>query len=289
MTEKLYSHFGFQRPPFAQNVPPERLLSTPSTEVIKTKLLMTVEQQLFTVLSGEIGTGKSTQLRVLASSLPSDRYRVIYVACSGITPRGIYVHILQQLGVNPAYYINELRWQLREELKKIENSGHQKVAVIIDEAHLLDAGHRRLVKDNQTTEEIRYLRNSDYDSGSSLALILAGQPEIWDERHLGSVENQAIAQRVDMTCRTELLSEAELKQYICAHLSYAGAQTELFSAKAIELVGKASGGIPRVVNKLCTQALLYAAIEESTGVTDETISRMLKNAEFPRCVLRNRA
>lgn len=285
MADTLFEHFGFTHTPFTQDVPTASLLETPSTEVIQTKLRMAAERKLFAVLSGGIGTGKSTQLRVFAKALPADAFKVLYVACSGITPRGIYTHILKQLGVSPAHFINELRWQLKEELGRIERAAHQTVVVIIDEAHLLDAGHRRRIKDNCTTEEIRYLRNSDYDAGSPLALILAGQPEIWDELHLGSAENRAIAQRIDLTCKTETLGESEVAGYIAAHLRYAGVSPELFEESAVKLLAKKSGGVPRVINKLCTQALLYTAVQKGSQVSEDTVATMLSNGEFPQCAL----
>ena len=145
-------------------------------------------------------------------------------------------------------YRGDSKSDLQKELETIGKVQGRKVVCILDEAHLLE---------KETLEEFRFLLNNEYDSVSNLALILVGQKELW-ERKLRLQTNTAIRQRVDISIILERLDRSEVSKYIRSHLDYAGYMGELFTSDAEEEVYKVSGGIPRMVNRICEKTLLYA-------------------------------
>ena len=114
---------------------------------------------------------------------------------------------------------------------------------------------------------------------------MCGQEEIWEQSCLGNAKCKAIVQRIDLTCKTEALTVSEVAAYIAAHLKSAGGAADLFEKDAIKLIANCSGGIPRVINKICIQGLLYAMSQSATVVTGEMISSVFANEELPNIVL----
>ena len=119
---------------------------------------------------------------------------------------------------------------------------------MLDEAHLLE---------KETLEEFRFLLNTEYDSESNLSLILVGQKERW-EKKLRLKTYAAIRQRVDISIVLGRLEQAEVSKYIRSHLDYAGYTGELFTSDAEEEIHRISGGIPRMINRICEKTLMYA-------------------------------
>jgi hypothetical protein len=99
------------------------------------------------------------------------------------------------------------------------------------------------------------------DFQSPMALILVGQSELWNR--LGLQANAAIRQRIDMQCYLPPMDRAEIGAYMSRHLSVAGAEHELFTEAAVDEIYRFSSGAARLVNKLCTHALIYGATEQA--------------------------
>jgi type II secretory pathway predicted ATPase ExeA len=131
---------------------------------------------------------------------------------------------------------------------------------IVDEAHLLD---------RQMLEEIRFLMNFKMDSQSPMALILAGQTELWDKLKLQSYA--AIRQRIDIQCVVPRLDRAQTNDYILAHLAFAGADREMLTEAAVDEIFKFSGGIPRLINKACTESFVYGAQNHKSILDDRMV------------------
>ena len=138
---------------------------------------------------------------------------------------------------------------------------------ILDEAHLLE---------KETLEEFRFLLNYRFDSMSPMALILVGQSELWDEK-LRLQRYAAIRQRIDMNCVLSHLDRAEVEKYIQSHLQYAGGSTEIFTAKALDVVAKESSGIPRMINRICEKSLMYAFQQQRKLIDDYMVAFVVEN------------
>ena len=165
----------------------------------------------------------------------------MYVSDSKLTPKWLYKSLLDQLGLEAGFYRGDAKKLLQKQIEIIREKEHRKVVCILDEAHLLE---------KETLEEFRFLLNSNYDSESQLALILAGQTELWDSK-LRFRKYAAIRQRIDINCVLPHLDRSETEEYIESHLRYAGCNQTLFTEKALDEIHRSSTGIPRVINRTC--------------------------------------
>ena len=105
---------------------------------------------------------------------------------------------------------------------------------------------------------------------SPLALVLVGQTELWDTK-LKLQRYVAIRQRIDIYCTLPHLDRADTEGYIHSHLSVSGCEQELFTDKSIDEVHKASGGIPRIINRICDKALMYAYQQQRRLIDDHMV------------------
>lgn len=267
--------YGMSAAPFDKGIPVSRLWRPPQHEEALARLDYAARNRRFAVMTAPPGCGKSTALRALSESLPASEFRFIYVSESNLTPRCLYNSALRELGLGPRFYVNDAKHELHNQISTITKVERRTVVLIIDEAHLVHGStHRR-----ETLEEVRFLLNSGYDSGSPLSLILSGQPELLPV--LASPACEAIAQRID--CRIELSplpDAASVSDYIRAHLAASGGPGDLFPAQLAGRIASASGGVPRLINRICTACLLYSATRGERIVTEATLSDVL-GTEMP--------
>lgn len=255
-------YFGMKATPFSRDLPADALYESPAMAEALGRLAYTADRQLFAVVTADAGCGKSTLIRRFASGLPKDKYILLYLSDSKLTPRWLYKGLLDQLGVESRFYRGDAKRQLQKELEIIRGMHGQKVVCVLDEAHLLE---------KETIEEFRFLLNYRFDSMSPMALILVGQTELWDEK-LRLKRYAAVRQRIDLSCVLPHLSRSETERYIQAHLGYAGCSQELFTARAIDEAYRISSGIPRSINRISEKALMYACQQQYRLVDDHAIA-----------------
>lgn len=257
-------HFGMAFTPFSRNLPTDALFHSEQVSEIINRLLYASEKQLFAVLTGECGTGKTTIIRKLRDTLDASRFELMYLADSKLTPRHFYKGLLEQLGCEAKFYRGDAKRQLHREVEVMLGIHNKRPVVILDEAHLLD---------KEMLEEVRFLLNFKMDAQSPMTLILVGQLELWDKLNLQSY--QAIKQRIDITSKCERMDRAQMERYMLCHLAYAGIESELFTDSALQLIYAYSSGAPRLVNKVCTHALIYAAQLGKKLIDDHMIRRVI--------------
>lgn len=269
MNVDAYRNFySLAQEPFGRDIPVEEMyLNEAFTEAL-CRLEFTCHKHWFATLTGECGSGKSTAIRCLANKLDSKRFRVLYLADSQLTPKHLYNGLLQQLGTEGCFYRGDSKRKLHKELEVMIALQNIEPVIIVDEAHLLT---------RETMEEIRFLLNFRMDSESPMALILAGQPELYDK--LRGTHYLAIRQRINMKCFLPNYELTQTKQYIERHLRYAGAQSEIFSEAAVEEVHSVSAGCARVINKICLHCLLYGA-QHRRSVIDDSVVQLVAKAEL---------
>jgi type II secretory pathway predicted ATPase ExeA len=239
--------FGMAHTPFLNSIPTSSMFLAESHKETLGRLKYAAEHRLFAVLTGGAGTGKSSLLRLFRESLDRERFLVLYVSDSKLTPRWFYKGLLDCLGVEAKFYRGDAKRQLHKQLEAIRDVHHQEVVAIVDEAHLLE---------RETLEEIRFLLNFKMDSENPLALVLAGQNELWDKLRLQRYE--AIRQRIDIVCALAPLDRARTADYVAAHLAYAAGAVDVFTDAALDVIYQRTSGIPRKVNKLCAHCLMNA-------------------------------
>lgn len=240
--------FEMRNTPFVRNVPANRLYRSPQIEDAIGRLRYAADKQKFATVMAEPGCGKSTLIRMFVNELSRDKYLTLYLSDSKLTPRWLYAGLLNQLGLEPRFYRGDSKADLQKELETIWTVQGRRVVCILDEAHLLE---------KETLEEFRFLLNTEYDSESKLSLILVGQKELW-EKKLRLKTYAAIRQRIDISIVLNRLDRAEVGKYIRSHLDYAGYTGDLFTSDAEDEIYRISGGIPRMVNRICEKTLLYA-------------------------------
>ena len=262
MFEKFYN---FTNTPFSRSIPTEYLYKGNDSDELIGRLKYTAQKQLFAVVIGECGCGKTTMLRSFVDETRHDKCCALYLSDSKLTPRTFYKSLLEQLGFTAQYFRNDAKRQLHKEIEimKVLNGSH--VVTIVDEAHLLG---------KEMLEEIRFLLNFKMDSESPMALILSGQTELWDNLKLQS--HAAIRQRIDILCVVARLDRARTNEYIYSHLAFAGADREMFTEAAIDEIFKFSGGIPRLINKACTESLMYGAQNRKTILDDRMVKLVVE-------------
>ena len=165
--------FEMENTPFVRNVPAGFLYQPGYLSEAKGRLHYAAQDQLFAVVTGESGCGKTTLIRNFAEELSKDDYRLLYLADSKLTPKWLYAGLLDQLGLESRFYRGDAKHQLQKEVEILRGVQHKKVVCVLDEAHLLE---------KETLEEFRFLLNCSFDSVSPMALILVGQTELWDQK-----------------------------------------------------------------------------------------------------------
>lgn len=259
-------HFGFNRTPFARDLPPDKLFVTPGFEELLARLKYAAERKMFVLVTGEVGAGKSTAIRALIAKLNPTRYRVLYDSDSALTPRNFYWLILHQLNFKPHFYRSDAKRQLQQAVEELENNQSKTPVVILDEAHLLGM---------EMLEEIRFLPNFQVDSYSPLSLVLVGQPEL--RRILQLQVYEAIAQRINVRFHLPAFELAESIDYIRHHLRVAGVHASLFTEEAMSLIHEFTGGIARKINNVCTACLLSAFLQRKSLVDDHMVKLVTEN------------
>lgn len=249
----MYSkYFGFSDLPFTIAPDPRYLyLSAQHREALASLLYGINCNGGFVLLTGDVGTGKTTVCRCLLEQLPASA-EVAFI-------------------LNPKYSITELLEAICDELKIPYQHSRSQIKGYIDalNAHLLDAHARGintvLIIDEaqnlslDVLEQIRLLTNLETSSQKLLQIILIGQPELLDK--LARPELRQLDQRITARYHLNALSRTELAAYVSYRLAVGGSDAPLFSRAALWRLHRLTGGVPRRVNIICDRALLGAFVE----------------------------
>jgi general secretion pathway protein A len=249
--------YGLKELPFALTPDPRFIYFTPSHTEVMANLHYGIESgKGIVVVTGEVGTGKTTILRWMMQRL--DRtVLVAYVFNPRLTVPEFYQHITTLFDVKEWETKSELLIALGRTLESRHGRGLRTV-LIIDEAQGLSP---------YVLEEIRLLSNFESDTAKQLQIILTGQPELRDV--LNDPALRQLKQRVALRCEIKPLPNVEeTERYITSRLLVAGAErTDIFSPGAIDYIFRCSEGIPRQINNLCDNSMLsgFAAGESVIG------------------------
>ena len=260
------SFFEMTHTPFVRGIPTEMLYTDNDTTEVHNRLLYAAQKQLFAVLIGDSGAGKTTALRRLKATLDSHDYTVLYLTDSKLTPRHFYNGQLEQLGCETRFYRGDARKLLHHEISAMRGKENRHLVVIVDESHLLST---------EMLKEIRFLLNYKMDSENPLSLILAGQTELWEK--LKSKRCRAIRHRIDIQCFLAPMDYSQTKGYIEKQLEYSGRKAAIFSEDAMKRIYEFSTGTPRLVNRACTQALIYAYQNRRAIIDDRMVEIVLES------------
>lgn len=260
--------FGLNQNPFMLVPDPRFLYLTPQHREALTGLAYSLSRRKgFAVVTGDAGTGKTTLLRTLLESFGGDVCQFSMVVNPTLTRAEFLEMILLDFGFKdlPAGKARQLT-QLGEFLRKRYNDGLI-AAILVDEAHKLSA---------ELLEEIRLLTNFEGSEGKLLQIVLAGQDEL--DEVLDAAELRQLKQRIACRLRVCALRPSQLLSYLQFRWTQAGGRTQLpFGEDAVDYLGLFSGGIPRVVNAICDNALLIAFVQRSDEVRPEHVVEAAKD------------
>lgn len=266
MDHLLYqTHFGLSQAPF--NITPDPgflYLSASHREGLAQLSYGIRAKKGFVVLTGEVGTGKTTLIHALLKDLDGSA-QTAFIFSTIVSPADLLRSVSEEFGLvepkRPLQEIHDYLVSLHEFLLESYRKGTN-CALIIDESQNLSA---------EVLESIRLLSNFETPKDKLLQILLVGQPEL--AVRLNSPELRQLKQRVMLRHHLRALSLQECCEYVSNRLKIAGADRPIFSFNALESIHTYSGGIPRIVNVLCDNALLtgYALgrKEIDTGVIRE--------------------
>jgi general secretion pathway protein A len=259
----MYNKFyGFTESPF--NLTPNSrffFASHKHTEALDSLIYAIDQRKGFVVITGEIGSGKTTVCRTLLNKL--DRHtQIALVTNTHLSGKDLLMTILEEFEIDfipgsKSKLLSQLNAYLIDQLERNNN-----VVLIIDEAQNLKPS---------VLEEIRMLSNLETETEKLIQIILLGQPELKQKLALHSLEQ--LRQRVSVYFHLSPLDEADTKQYIRYRTKVASeSDREYFTEDALSAVYQFSKGVPRLVNQLCDNALLTGYVEE-VHMIDERIIR----------------
>lgn len=246
-------YFGLKEKPFRITPDPRFLyLSEKHAEALDHLYYGITQGEGFMVISGDVGTGKTTIIRSLLERLNDPKIETAIVLNPLLEIDELLRVILEDFGLSPQKISKkELIDQLNAFLLSLNREG-KKAVVIIDES-------QNLAPD--LLEELRSLSNLETTQEKLLQIILVGQLELWNK--LNHYNLRQLKQRISVSYRLEPLSQKEMKGYIYHRLSIAGFRGELdLTFGALRLIYKVSRGIPRLINLLCDRTLLVLYLEQ---------------------------
>lgn len=257
---KYKAFFGFTKTPFPQKIAVKNLLQTKQLLTVVSRMKYAVELGAVAILTGDIGTGKSSALRFAIKEFHPSEYIVFYVTATTGSTIEIYKQICAEMKI-------ELKTQSKGSLiKTIKStvleycSRKQKPILIIDEASLLRI---------EVFAELHTVMQFENDSDPRLPIILAGQNNLID--YLQYQPSRAFASRVVARSKLEPITQSELEKYLQYHLSLAGNNQKLFTEPAIVAIYKLSGGMLRKINNIARGALIAAASQKSQLVEPDHV------------------
>lgn len=258
-------HFGFTHFPFDLELQPEDLFASNAITEAEARLKHLLELRAIGLITGEVGSGKTTVCRKVASALHPGLYRVFYVPLSTGNVMDMYKSIAWELGLPTERNRASAFRVIRAEITRLTLEAKQRPVLIIDEAQ-----HLR----NEVLEDLRLLTNYEMDSQNRLCLLLVGLTEL--RRRLTMAVHESLAQRIVVRYHLTALARDELPHYLTHRLRLAGCELPLFEPPVIEAIFQATQGMPRKINRLAHYALSAAALAKAKSVTCEHVQAALE-------------
>ncbi|MEM6639996.1 MAG: AAA family ATPase [Pseudomonadota bacterium] len=263
------SFYGFSEKPFTLLPDPSFLYLGKKHRMALTMLQYGMLNNAgFSVVTGEIGSGKTTLIRRLLDEMEKDT-TVGLISNTHQSFGDLLQWVLMSFGLE---YKGMEKVELYERFVNFvvdEYSRNKRTVLIIDEAQNLAV---------ETLEELRMLSNINADKNQVLQLVLVGQPELRATLMLPSLKQ--FAQRISVSYHLEALTSQETVDYIHHRISVAGGEPGIFPEAACSMVWYYSRGVPRVINSICDTALVYGFAEQVNEIAGSVIKDVVKDRKL---------
>jgi type II secretory pathway predicted ATPase ExeA len=263
--------FNLRESPFNVNPDPRYLFMTRQIQEALAGLTYGIQNRKgFILLTGEVGTGKTTLVNRLLDWLRGQRVATAYIFNSQLQVNHLFDFIMADFEIPyDSREKSQVLLRLNQWLLERYRAGETAV-LIVDEAQNLSS---------ELLEEIRLLTNLETATEKLLQIVLAGQPEL--EERLKLPQLRQLRQRITLRCRTSALSLEETYGYIAERLRIAGANGEpIFSKEAIQAIHQYSRGIPRVVNLLCEHSMINAYVDTLRPVPAHLVEEVAREFQL---------
>lgn len=263
-------YYGFVQPPFSLTPDPRFLYRSESHDVALQQVWQAIRRKEgFIVLTGDIGTGKTTLCRTLLEQFDQTTFTAL-ILNPFLSVEELLREILLSFGVvsKDALKSGRLATASKHELVRTLHDFllslvplHGSAVLIIDEAQHLST---------DVLEEIRVLSNLETNDQKLLQVVIVGQLNLLDILH--KAELRQLDQRISIRCSLKPLTREEVEAYVTHRLWVARGSTSVtFTPKAFDLVHTVSGGVPRVINLVCDRALMVGCEKQTSRITEEHV------------------
>jgi general secretion pathway protein A len=272
--------FGLRENPFNVNPDPRYLYLTGHIQEALACLIYGIQARKgFVLLTGEVGTGKTTVLNKLLEWCRQEQIATAFMFNPRLSELEFFDFMMAGFGI-PCESTLKSRALMKLNQWLLEQ--HQigsRVVLIVDEAQNLSP---------QMLEEIRLLTNLEISTAKLLQIVLAGQPELEDK--VNDPQLRQLRQRITLWAKTGPLTLLETQGYIKQRLRTAGSTAEeIFSSEAIEAVHHHAGGIPRITNLLCEHALISSFVEHSKTVSEKIVEDVARDFDLQKIAVESEA
>ncbi|MDA8164304.1 MAG: AAA family ATPase [Desulfobacteraceae bacterium] len=264
-------YYSLKHKPFQINTDPRFLwLGEKHREALATLKYGIRDNKGFLLLTGEIGTGKTTLINALLSSM-EENVVVATMSDPALSRLEFFQYIATAFGIQePVASKVDFLLHFSRFLQQTADSG-KKVLLIIDEAQRLT---------HELLEEIRLLSNIENQQAKLLNIFFVGQTEL--NQVLEDPRNKALRQRISVNYHIPTLTEAEVGDYIRHRLLVAGSRRPLFTGDAVHQAHLFSAGFPRLVNIICDRALLTGYVEDLKQIKGKIVKECARELELPQ-------
>ncbi len=262
-------YYGLKERPFNVTSDPAFFFSSQKHQEAISHLLYGVSQRKgIIVLTGEIGTGKTTICRFFLNQV-SKNVKTAFILNPNFSEIQLLESIIKDFGITPKNKTKlSMVWELNNFLLHESEVGNNLV-LIIDEAQNLQPN---------LLEQIRLLSNLETEKDKLLQVILVGQPEL--NNRLNLYDLRQLRQRIMVRYHIGPLNDDEIKSYICHRLEIAGSRGRIeFSNEAISIISRFSNGTPRLINMICDRALLAGFVSQTQNIDFNIIKKCVEELD----------
>ncbi len=264
MMKDIRHFFSLKADPFPQEIATADLYRLPSLEPMQQRIRFAISMRSFSLVTGDVGSGKSTSLRYVVDNLAKGEHEVLMFTAGSYTMVEFLRQMLLCFGiVSNSYKVPLMMRQIQDQLLEI-NGRRISPVLVIDEAHMMRP---------EIFSYLHLLTQYKLDSSPLMSTILCGQEGLIEK--LMTPDAKPLASRIMGRSHLEAIRKEVMEEYIAHHMRLAGAKKGVFSDSAIVAIHQGSGGLLRRANNLAKGAMLAASMEKSQTVSSEHVRMAL--------------